>query len=71
MSAEALYWDSSYAIARRLMALYPDVDLNNVTLNMLYNWAVVLPDFQDDPQLVNDEFLQAIYQEWYEERNPV
>lgn len=71
MSAEALYWDSSYAIARRLMALYPDVDLNSVTLNMLYNWAVALPDFQDDPQLVNDELLQAIYQEWYEERNPL
>ncbi len=66
-----LTWDASYAIARRLMVLHPDVDLDCVTLNMIYNWVVALPEFKDEPQLVNDEFLQAIYQEWYEERNPV
>jgi FeS assembly protein IscX len=67
---DALYWDSSFAIARRLMALHPDVDLSTVTLNMVYNWVVALPDFHDDPQLANDDLLQAIYQEWYEERSP-
>jgi FeS assembly protein IscX len=70
MSAEALYWDSSYAVARRLMEVHPDADLNAVTLRMIYNWVVALPEFQDDPHLVNDELLTAIFQEWLEERNP-
>lgn len=64
-----LYWDSSYAIARRLMAQHPDIDLSSVTLRMIYNWVVALPEFHDDPQLANDDLLEAIYQEWYEERN--
>jgi len=68
---EALYWDASYAVAKRLMTLYPDVDLETVTLRMIYNWVIALPEFQDDPQLANDELLEAIYQEWYEERNPL
>ncbi len=68
---EELYWDSAYAIARRLMAAHPGIDLGAVTLNMLYNWVVALPDFRDDPQLVNDELLTAIYQEWYEETHPL
>ncbi|MBF8286037.1 MAG: yfhJ [Anaerolineales bacterium] len=66
--SEELYWDSTYALARRLKAEHPDVDLSAVTLNMLYNWAVALPDFKDDPQLANDELLTAILQEWYETR---
>lgn len=68
---EELYWDSSYAIARRLMAQYPDVALEKVTLRMLYNWVIALPEFRDDPQLANDGLLGAIFQEWLEERNPL
>ncbi len=71
MSAEELYWDSPYAIARRLMSVYPDADLGAVTLNMLYNWVIALPDFKDDPQLAHDGLLEAIYQEWYEEKHPL
>ena len=71
MSAEELYWDSSYAVARRLIAAHPDVDLSTVTLSMIYDWVVALPDFSDDPQWVNDDLLQAIYQEWYEETHPL
>lgn len=70
MNAEALYWDSPYAVARRLMEVHPDADLNAVTLRMIYNWVIALPEFQDDPQLANDELLTAIFQEWLEERNP-
>ncbi len=66
-----MYWDSSFAVARRLSAAHPNVDLSTVTLNMIYNWAIALPDFVDDPQLVNDELLQAICQEWYEETHPL
>ena len=63
---EELYWDGSYAIARRLMREHPDVDWASVTLSMIYNWVVALPEFKDDPQLANDELLTAIYQDWYE-----
>ena len=66
--SEELYWDSPFAIARRLIPAHPGVDLSAVTLNMIYNWVIALPDFVDDPQLVNDDLLQAICQEWYEER---
>jgi FeS assembly protein IscX len=68
---EELYWDGPYAIARRLRAAHPDVDLSSVTLKMIYNWVVALPEFNDDPQLANDGLLAAIYQEWYEEINPL
>lgn len=68
---DELTWDASYALARRLMATHPGVDLDGVTLNMLYNWVVALPEFSDDPQLANDDLLQAIYQEWYEETHPL
>ena len=71
MSVEELYWDSSYAVARRLIAAHPGVDLSTVTLNMVYDWVLALPDFVDDPRLVNDELLQAICQEWYEETHPL
>ena len=68
---EALYWDGAYAIARRLRATQPEADLGQVTLNMIYNWVVALPEFQDDPLLANDDLLAAIYQEWYEETHPL
>jgi FeS assembly protein IscX len=53
------------------MAAHPGADLSAVTLNMLYNWVIALPDFADDPQLVNDELLQDILREWYEETHPL
>lgn len=66
-----LYWDSSYAIARALMRHHPTIDLEEVTLTMIEQWVLALPDFADDPMLVNDDLLNAIYQEWYEEVNPL
>lgn len=68
---EELYWDGAYAIARRLMAAQPNADLSQITLNMIYNWTIALPEFKDDPQLANDDLLSAIYQEWYEETHPL
>lgn len=66
-----LSWDDSYAIALALMELYPSVHLEEVSLGMIYNWTLELPEFQDDPELANDSILSAIYQEWFEEVNPV
>lgn len=64
---ETLYWDSAFAIARRLRALHPEVDLNTLTLNQIYEWTLALPDFDDDPHLATDELLEGILEEWLEE----
>ena len=68
---DPLTWDDTYAIVRALIARYPDVDLEQVSLDMVYCWTVSLPAFDDESQLVNDDILAAIYQEWFEEVNPV
>lgn len=67
----ALTWEDSYAIARILIQRHPDVKLEEVSLNMVYQWTLALPEFQDDPGLANDAILAAIYQEWFEEVNPL
>ena len=64
-------WDDSYAIARALRQCYPNACLEEISLGMIYQWTLALPDFADEPQLANDQVLSAIYQEWYEEANPV
>lgn len=69
--AEPLTWDDSYAIARALQKLYPAAELEDVSLAMIFRWTVALPEFCDDPKIVNDEILSAILQEWFEEVNPL
>ncbi len=54
-----------------LKAAHPNVDLKDVTLQQIYEWTVALPEFADDPALVNDDLLNAIYLEWFEEVNPL
>jgi FeS assembly protein IscX len=66
---DPLTWEDSFAIARVLIRQHPNVNLNNVSLSMIHQWTIALPDFCDDSQLVNDGILCAIYQEWYEEVN--
>jgi FeS assembly protein IscX len=62
-----LYWDSSLGIIQELTALYPNVDVESVGLEQLRQWIVTLPNFVDDPELVNDGILNDILREWYEE----
>ncbi|MGQ9908379.1 MAG: Fe-S cluster assembly protein IscX [Candidatus Flexifilum sp.] len=62
-----LYWDSTYEIALRLMETHPGVDVESVGYQQLYAWIIDLPDFADDPSLVNDSILKEILREWYEE----
>jgi FeS assembly protein IscX len=69
--SETLSWENSYAIALALRKLFPTVQLEDVSLNMIFHWTIALDEFQDDPELANDEILAAIYQEWFEEVNPV
>jgi FeS assembly protein IscX len=66
-----LYWDSVYEIAQALGARFPDIDLDQVSLMDIFKWTIQLPGFDDFPELANDEILLAIFQEWYEERNPL
>jgi FeS assembly protein IscX len=62
-----LYWDSSYEIALSLMEVYPAIDLDTVGIDQLFHMVVRLPNFVDDPALVNDGILNEILREWYEE----
>lgn len=62
-----LTWDDSYAIALALKQAHPDVDLNSVSLNQIYQWTVKLSEFADDHNLANEAILMAIFQEWLEE----
>ena len=62
-----LTWESTYAIALELKRAHPDIDIETVTLGDIQEWTFALVNFDDDPALVNDEILSAIYQDWYEE----
>ncbi len=64
-------WEDSYAIALALRDLHPDADLEQVSLGMIYDWTVALSRFDDDRELANEAILAAIYQEWFEEVNPL
>ncbi len=64
---EKLVWDASYAIALALHERYPSVNLEEVSLGMIYKWTVALPAFDDDPELANDGILLDIFNEWLEE----
>lgn len=65
--SKRLYWDSVYEIVQALIAQYPDVDLDSVSLLDIFEWTTQLSGFSDFPELANDEILLAIFQEWYEE----
>ena len=60
-------WESTYAIALELRRQHQDVNIEGVTLQQIFEWTLALPEFEDDPALVNDDILYAIYQDWFEE----
>jgi FeS assembly protein IscX len=62
-----LTWEATYAIALELRRLHPDINMEEVSLQQIYDWTVQLPGFEDDLALANDDILHAIYQEWFEE----
>jgi FeS assembly protein IscX len=62
-----LTWEDSFAIALALSREKSEINLEDVSLMMIYHWTLELPGFDDDPALANDGILEAIYQEWYEE----
>ena len=62
-----LTWESSYAIALELRRQHPETNIEEVTLQQIYDWTLQLSEFEDDPSLANDDILYAIYQDWFEE----
>ncbi len=62
-----LDWEANFAVAKALQARHPHVDLEEVSLEMIYQWTLALPEFEDDPALANEEILLAIYKDWLEE----
>ena len=64
-----LTWDDTFAIARELEKIFPDIQFEDISLNNIFEWTLQLPDFDDDPDLVNDSILTTILREWYEEAN--
>lgn len=64
---QPLYWESTYEIVLRLMALYPDIDLNSLGIQQLLEMVLDLPEFADDVRLVNNGILNEILREWCEE----
>ncbi|MCY3867566.1 MAG: Fe-S cluster assembly protein IscX [Chloroflexi bacterium] len=67
MKDRRLYWDSDYEIVLALMETYPNVELEDISLDELTQRITGLPGFADDPALVNDAILKAILRDWYEE----
>jgi FeS assembly protein IscX len=63
----SLTWEATYAIAMELRRQHKDVNIEDVSLQQIYNWTIELSEFEDDLSLVNDGILSAIYQEWLEE----
>ncbi len=66
---QILTWDDSYAIALSLMQRHPQVNIEDVSLGMIYRWTTELPQFEDDHELANDVILSSIYLAWLEEVN--
>lgn len=62
-----LNWEATFAIAMELRRAHQEVNIEEVTLQQIYDWTLALSEFEDDPALVNDDILYAIYQDWYEE----
>ena len=63
----SLNWEATFAIAMELRRNHKDVNIEEVTLKQIYQWTLELSEFEDDPELANDDILYAIYQDWYEE----
>ncbi len=64
-------WEDTYAVARLLQERYPNINLEDVSLDTIYRWTLQLPEFSDDPEHANEEILCAIFHEWFEEVYPV
>ena len=63
----SLNWESTYPIALELRRQHPEINIEEVSIQQIYQWTIQLSEFEDDLSLVNDDILYAIYQDWFEE----
>jgi FeS assembly protein IscX len=68
---QSLTWDDTFEIAFALKQTHPGARMEEVSLAMILAWTTALPEFCDDPHLANDSILLDIFQEWFEEVNPL
>ena len=62
-----LTWEDTFLIAKELKQQRPGINIEDVSLGMIYRWTIDLPDFLDDIELANESILMAIFLEWLEE----
>jgi FeS assembly protein IscX len=67
MNENLLSWDASYEIILALMEAFPNMDVESVGTQQLYQMIIELPNFVDDSALMYDGLLNDILREWYEE----
>lgn len=63
----ALYWDSTFAIAVALLESYPHKNPADIGLQQLFDLVIILPGFNDEPEIVSERTLLDIHMTWYEE----
>ena len=60
-------WKDTEEIAVRLCEKFPGLDPLTVRFTDLKNWVLELPDFENDPALLNEKVLEAVQMAWLEE----
>ena len=63
----SLDWEATYEIVLALIENHRDASLEDVGIEQLHRWVIQLPGFADDPALANEDILNGILREWYEE----
>ena len=62
-----LQWTDSREVAIALIDKYPDINPLKVRFTDLYEWILLLEEFNGDPQHCNERILEAIQACWIEE----
>ena len=66
-----LTWEDTIEIVKNLRIHHPEASVDDLSLEMIYQWTIEIPEFSDDHELVNENILVNILSEWYEEVNPI
>lgn len=61
-------WSELLDIVRSLEENYVDEEIDGISLVDLHEMVINLPDFADDPEDVNQEKLQEIYDAWLDSK---
>ncbi len=67
MSATALHWTDSLAIAQALHEAHPAVDPRTIRFTDLHRWVCALEGFADPANHSNEKILEAIQMAWIDE----